>query len=194
MLAVTGPYALVIFWGSFAGWLLAETAVFVHGRRIDAPGADRDAGSVWPLLAAAFGAIPLAFLVAGLIPGARVGGWAVFGLGAGVLWTGMGLRLWAVVTLGPFFQPTVTLQRDHRLVTAGPYRRLRHPSYTGGLLILLGMGLCLGDVAAVLVLTVLPLLGYLPRIRVEERALAEGFGAEYVAWAKRTDRLVSGIW
>lgn len=194
MLAVSGPYGLVIFWASFAGWLLAETAVFLHGRRIDAPGEDRDAGSVWPLLGAAFGAIPLAFLVAGLVPGGRFGGWVVFALGTGALWAGVALRVWSVVTLGRFFQPTVTLQHDHRLVTAGPYRRLRHPSYTGGLLILLGMGLCLGDVAAVLVLTVLPLLGYLPRIRVEERALAEGFGADYTAWARRTDRLVPGVW
>jgi protein-S-isoprenylcysteine O-methyltransferase Ste14 len=122
------------------------------------------------------------------------GGWVVFGLGELVLLAGLGLRYWAVLTLGRFFKVTVSIQAEHRVVRSGPYRLLRHPSYTGVLLILLGLGVVLGTWVGLAALIVLPLLGILIRIRVEERVLLAALGDEYASYAADTRRLVPGVW
>jgi protein-S-isoprenylcysteine O-methyltransferase len=112
---------------------------------------------------------------------------AVFGLGCA-------LRAWSVLVLGRFFTVDVAIHAGHELVARGPYRVLRHPSYTGALLIFFGLGLQLHSWPALLVL-VLPLLGvFLRRIQVEERALAQHFGAAWTAHCERTWRLVPGLW
>lgn len=195
MLSIGSPVATAIFWASFAGWMIAEYAVFVHGRRIDAPGEQRDMGSVWWVLAGAFGTVPVVLAVAVLLPAARIGsGWWIFGLGVALMWAGVTLRLWAVRTLGSYFQPLVTIQSEHRLVTEGPYGLVRHPSYTGALITLIGIGLSTGNVVALALSLALPIGGYLPRIRAEEDALVDGLGEQYVIYQQRSARLVPGVW
>ncbi len=126
---------------------------------------------------------------------ARIGGgWIVFGLGELVFLAGLALRYWAVLTLGRFFKVTVSIQAGHRVVRSGPYRVLRHPSYTGVLAILLGLGLILGTWIGLAALIVLPLIGVLIRIRVEERVLLDALGDEYASYAAATKRLVPGVW
>jgi protein-S-isoprenylcysteine O-methyltransferase Ste14 len=71
---------------------------------------------------------------------------------------------------------------------------VRHPSYTGGLVGLLGLGVALGSVAAVISLVVVPLIGVLIRIRHEERTLHTALGAEYDAYAAHTPRLIPRVW
>jgi protein-S-isoprenylcysteine O-methyltransferase Ste14 len=122
------------------------------------------------------------------------GGWPSIAVGLGIAASGVALRTWSIMTLGRFFTYDVTIQPGHRVVTAGPYRWVRHPSYTGGLVGLLGLGVALGSAAAVLALVVVPLIGVLIRIRHEERTLRTALGAEYDAYAARTPRLVPGIW
>jgi protein-S-isoprenylcysteine O-methyltransferase len=122
------------------------------------------------------------------------GGWPSIAVGLGIAASGVALRTWSIVTLGRFFTYDVTIQPEHRVVTAGPYRWLRHPSYTGGLVGLLGLGVALGSAAAVLALVVVPLIGVLIRIRHEERTLRTALGAEYDAYAAHTPRLIPRIW
>ncbi len=80
------------------------------------------------------------------------------------------------------------------MVRSGPYRLLRHPSYTGLLLALLGLGLALQTWLGLLALIVLPLIGVLLRIRVEESVLTEALGQDYVSYAAETQRLIPGLW
>jgi protein-S-isoprenylcysteine O-methyltransferase Ste14 len=122
------------------------------------------------------------------------GGWPSIAVGLGIAASGVALRTWAIVTIGRFFTYDVTIQSGHWVVTAGPYRWVRHPSYTGGLVGLLGLGVALGSAAAVLALVVVPLIGVLIRIRHEERTLLSALGGEYAAYAAHTPRLVPGIW
>jgi protein-S-isoprenylcysteine O-methyltransferase len=122
------------------------------------------------------------------------GGWVVFGLGEAILLAGLTLRYWAVLTLGRFFKVTVSIQAGHRVVRSGPYRLLRHPSYTGLLAILLGLGLVLGTWVGLAALVVLPLAGILIRIRVEEQVLLAALGDEYTSYAAETKRLIPGVW
>src|SRR5204862_2727592 len=86
--------------------------------------------------------------------------------------TGLLLRWWAIVTLGRFFTVDVTIEKDHELVERGPFRMVRHPSYTGVLLAFVGLGLSLGNWAALLVI-LLPIgAAFIHRMNVEENALS----------------------
>jgi protein-S-isoprenylcysteine O-methyltransferase Ste14 len=121
-------------------------------------------------------------------------GWPSIAVGLAIAACGAVLRTWAIVTLGRFFTYDVTIQPGHRVVTSGPYRWVRHPSYTGGLVGMLGLGVVLGSAAAVLALVGVPLIGVLVRIRHEERTLRTALGAGYDAYAAGTPRLIPGIW
>ena len=136
-------------------------------------------------VAVAWFATPLA------VPGS---GWVALILGILVMCAGVAIRLWAVVALGHFFRPMVVLQTDHRVITDGPYRLVRHPSYTGMLLVQAGFGIALGNFLSMAICIVIPLHGVLSRISHEEEALSRGLGDEYRTYAARTSCLVPGIW
>src|SRR2546423_5459182 len=93
---------------------------------------------------------------------------------AGVLLFAAGLiiRWWAIVTLGRFFTVDVTIEKDHELVERGPFRWVRHPSYTGVLLAFLGFALTLRNWGAILVVLVPIFLAFVRRMDVEEDALS----------------------
>jgi protein-S-isoprenylcysteine O-methyltransferase len=114
----------------------------------------------------------------------------IFLIGIVLIWAGIALRLWAVRVLGRFFRTTVVVQDEHQLVETGPYRLLRHPSYTGTLLTLLGFGLCFGNWIALALVTLGPVIAYSYRITVEERALRARFGPKYEAYAQARWRLI----
>lgn len=96
------------------------------------------------------------------------------------------LREWAITLLGRFFSRTVKIEQGQRLITTGPFRWIRHPAYTGMLImdtsIILGFGTWVGAV----LMFVLLLAAALYRIRVEERALLDAFGDEYRSYMRRT--------
>ena len=107
---------------------------------------------------------------------------------------GIGLRAWSIASLGRFFQYQITVQPGHHVVTKGPYRYVRHPSYTGIALVLAGVALACDDVWALLVVAVLGGLGLYVRIRTEERQLTKALGDEYKHFAAGRKRLVPGVW
>ena len=120
--------------------------------------------------------------------------------GEGVRWLGVllytaggVLRLAPVFVLGRRFSGLVAIQPEHRLVTSGLYGVIRHPSYLGLVVLVLGWGLAfrsgVGVVIALLMLAVV-----LARIQAEERLLSESFGAEYDAYRGRTWRLVPCVY
>src|SRR5262249_56376675 len=76
-------------------------------------------------------------------PGGLV--WPV-AVGLVLIASGIGLRVWSIATLGRFFQYQIKVQPGHRVVTGGPYRYVRHPSYTGIALVLAGVGRAGDDV------------------------------------------------
>jgi protein-S-isoprenylcysteine O-methyltransferase Ste14 len=61
--------------------------------------------------------------------------------GIGLIVAGIGLRAWSIAALGQLFQYRIKVQPGHRVVTGGPYRYVRHPSYSGILLVLIGIAL-----------------------------------------------------
>ena len=80
------------------------------------------------------------------------------------------------------------------MVASGPYRFVRHPSYTGIAMVLAGIALASGDVWSLLAVAVLGGDGLAVRIRAEERQLTQALGAEYERFAAGRKRLVPGLW
>ena len=136
------------------------------------------------------------FALASDVHGAALstGRWPVFVVGVVLMCAGIALRQWAVALLGEFFTVDVRVHADQIVVDRGPYRWVRHPSYTGLLLIIVGIGLALGNWAALVVIIVVPTAGLVFRIRAEERALLEGLGEPYRRFAEGRPRLVPGVW
>ena len=114
--------------------------------------------------------------------------------GLALMTAGMGLRVWSIVTLGRFFQYQIKVQPGHQVVAGGPYRFVRHPSYTGIAMVLAGIALASGDVWSLLAVAVLGGAGLAVRIRAEERQLTQALGAEYEHFAAGRKRLVPGVW
>jgi len=113
-----------------------------------------------------------------------------FYLGIVFMLVGVAFRQWAILVLGRFFSTTVKILTDHRIVTNGPYRVIRHPAHTGVLLTVMGLGLAFRTWGGTLLILVVVGLTLNYRIRVEEKALKAEFGNEYIAYAKRTKRLI----
>ena len=115
-------------------------------------------------------------------------------LGCVFLAFGVTMRLIAVATLKQQFTTKVSIIERHKIVETGIYKIIRHPAYLGYLASLLGIGLVLGNWICLKALVMLPLLGILYRIHVEERVLVSYFGSAYQEYANRTKRLLPRIW
>jgi len=193
-LVLSQPAAEIPFGVTVLVWVVGERVLSFRDLRSGAWKSKQDAGSVIAVAAGivvGFGAgLVLASRDALSLPGPVV--WLVVGLM--VAWAGMLLRLWAVLSLGRFFTTTVVVRPGQTVVSSGPYGFVRHPSYLGLLILLLGFGLTLGDLAAAVVMVVLPTVGLLWRIRVEEVALRAGLGDSYLEYCKGRARLIPGIW
>jgi len=135
------------------------------------------------------------YLAPPLVPAAAIRpGAAAFAIGFVILLAGLVLRGWSIKTLGGYFTGSVKVSADQPVITAGPYRVLRHPSYTGLLLIMTGFGLASANWVGAAGMAVLTLAGLLWRIQAEERALLATLGDPYRAYAARHKRLVPLVW
>jgi protein-S-isoprenylcysteine O-methyltransferase Ste14 len=182
--------ATALFSGLVAVWVAGEVAIRV--RSLLRTGAqERDRGSYLVIVGSLLVGFAGGAALASAFPGAAFGeGQPALAVAALVLLAlGVALRFYAVLVLGRLFTVTVMVGSDQRVVDTGPYRFVRHPSYTGLLLAIAGILLSWGNWAAMLGL--LPILaGLAYRIRVEERALTEQLGDVYRAYAQRTKRLI----
>ena len=113
--------------------------------------------------------------------------------GVVVMWLGLALRVWAIATLGSAFRTTVEVEPGQTVVSSGPYRWVRHPSYAGLLLIVAGFGAALGNWLSLTVCVVLPLPAILWRIHVEEAELNHVLGEAYRTYQSDRARLIHGF-
>ena len=107
---------------------------------------------------------------------------------------GVIIRWWSILTLGRYFTVDVSIKQSHEVVQGGPYRWLRHPSYTGTLIAFVGFGLAFGDWLALTALLVPVIVAIMYRVRVEEKALVSALGANYAEYSARTKRLIPGVY
>ncbi len=179
----------------FYGWLASEILVGIVKRTKRSDGKVQDRGSLlilWIVITASvtacqwfsetharsmFGGAP-ALKTAGVI----------------VMLAGLAIRWAAIFTLGKSFSSNVAIQDSQQITRAGLYRFVRHPSYLGLLLVFLAIGLHSRNWISFAVVLVPTIAALLYRIRVEEAALADAFGEEYVAYSKATKRLFPGVY
>lgn len=173
-------------------WVGFEIVLVVR-RRAGGEAVRKDAGTLGLLNGVIYGSIG-----AGICLGASGVGrldlpgpvrWA----GLALIALGLGIRIWAVATLRRFFTVDVAIQADHRLVTSGPYRLVRHPAYSGALVSFAGLALASSSWVAALVMLLPIAATFAIRIRVEEAALRSAFPEEYERYSSRTTRLLPGI-
>ncbi|MGC1756889.1 MAG: isoprenylcysteine carboxylmethyltransferase family protein [Trebonia sp.] len=146
-------------------------------------------------LASLIAASVFLYLAPHIVPAAAIRPGAVaFAAGMAILVAGLVLRGWSFKTLGEYFTFTVMVSTDQSVVATGPYRLLRHPSYTGILLACVGVGLASANWAGLAVMALLPLAVILWRIHIEENALMTTLGDRYRAYASQHQRLVPLIW
>ena len=107
---------------------------------------------------------------------------------------GLVVRWVSIFHLGRFFTVNVAIAQDHQLITTGPYRYVRHPSYTGTLLLFLGFGLCTLNYLSLAAIFLPIAAAFLWRMHVEEAALQEAFGERYLEYSSRTRRLIPFIY
>jgi protein-S-isoprenylcysteine O-methyltransferase Ste14 len=118
----------------------------------------------------------------------------VFWIGLCIMLLGLGLRIWAVVTLGASFRTTVETHTYQHVVKSGPYRLVRHPSYSGLIMMCCGYGIAVQNWLSLAFAVVLPLVVLLYRIRIEEAALISSMGSDYEEYQSKTKKLVPWVW
>jgi protein-S-isoprenylcysteine O-methyltransferase Ste14 len=178
---------------TLAGWAVLELGLRVRERLQGRGGAARDRATR-VLIAVTLGiAVAVAAVTASRATAPRIAGpyWAA---GLIVMWLGLTIRVWAIAALGRAFRTTVEVDAEQAVVSTGPYRWVRHPSYSGLLLIVTGCGLASGNWLALAVSVVLPLPALLWRIHVEEAELTCVLGDRYRAYQAQTKRLIPGVW
>jgi protein-S-isoprenylcysteine O-methyltransferase Ste14 len=198
----------VLGWGGFTAFFshpaliaLALVVLAMFGVALFAPGGNlspgvrEDRANRWVIIAFTLIGLAAAYLPAYTD---RMGFWTIDGnavrwLGVALFAVGGVLRIWPVFVLGRRFSGLVAIQSGHTLATTGIYGTIRHPSYLGALVFLLGWALAFRSGVGVLLtaLTVAPLVA---RIRAEETLLRAEFGAEYDAYRARTSRLIPGLY
>lgn len=118
----------------------------------------------------------------------------LFPIGIILMSFGILLRLWAVCSLGKFFTMKVMIFSNHYIIEEGPYRFVRHPSYSGAFLTCLGFGLASGYIMILFSFFIILIIALGYRIHIEEKALKEKFGDLWVQYSKKTCRVIPWIW
>ena len=182
-------------------WMLALTAAIwvmlelrqSFARRSEGVKADWASEVVFRLIVGV-GAL-VASGLSGAAPSAKIRP-ATFAVSIGLVlfWGGIFLRVWSFRTLGRYFTFTLQTSSDQPVITDGPYRAIRHPSYAGLLLIIMAVGVFIGNWWSLVCLTVAMAGGLVFRIRVEERALMQNLGESYRSYAATHRRLVPFVW
>lgn len=188
------PYAIV-FWLAYF-WAFAPEYRIVQGgvqgvRQTGSP----DSGSLRLLLIVQW----LALLAAITLAAFRVTEFQtrllvpLFAIGVTLLLLGSLLRRYCWRTLGEYFTGDVRARSDQPVIRSGPYRLVRHPSYTGAMMMFIGIGLALGNVLGLILLLVTTLVAYGYRVAVEERALVAAIGDPYRVYMTECKRFIPYI-
>jgi protein-S-isoprenylcysteine O-methyltransferase Ste14 len=154
-----------------------------------------DRGSMVVLWVVIFSSITAAFWIAAAdAPAAIHAGHWLRTVSLVLLAVGLLVRITAIYTLGRSFTANVSIHATQTLNRSGLFRYVRHPSYTGMLLIFLALGLHLQNWLSLAIVLLPPFAALLYRIHVEEAALTGAFGQQYVEYSRTTQRLVPGVY
>jgi protein-S-isoprenylcysteine O-methyltransferase Ste14 len=179
--------------GSYLIWTVMEVIIEIRQRkRFHADAQYHDKGSKALLAVLSALGVVLCILLAYMVPATAITSARIFlfWLGMLLVYVGIAFRLYAIKVLGASFTTTIAVAAGQPVVEAGPYRLIRHPSYTGMLITLLGFGISYANWLSLLVLIGCVLIGLSYRIYVEEHVLQEHLGLRYREYMQHTKRLI----
>ncbi len=175
-------------------WGVSEMSLSLF-KRARGGAANKDRHSLPVVWAISLASVFLGVEAALHLPQFRIPAGAFLGvLGLSVFIAGFALRWWSIIHLGRFFTVNVAIHAGHHVVDTGPYRWVRHPSYSGSLLMVLGFVLTFYNWASLLIVFGGCLAAVLHRVRIEEAALLEGLGQPYAGYCRRVKRLVPFVY
>ncbi|MBW4038850.1 MAG: isoprenylcysteine carboxylmethyltransferase family protein [Acidobacteria bacterium] len=181
----------ILFWA----WIASEIVVVVITRTRRGNGKIQDRGSMFVLWGVIFSAIYAGEWIGAVYrPSAMHAGHWLSVVAVVLLAVGVAIRWTAILTLGKSFSVNVAIHATQTLHKTGLFRYMRHPSYTGMLVIFLAMGLATRNWLGLAIIVVFPLVALLYRMHVEEAALAGAFGTDYAEYSRSTKRLIPGIY
>jgi protein-S-isoprenylcysteine O-methyltransferase Ste14 len=138
-----------------------------------------------------------------LTAGTFAGGYGIWTFGDRTVWIttgiivfviGFAIRWTAIIQLGKMFTVDVAIDKTHQLKNSGLYKVVRHPSYSGLLLIITGIAISMYSLASCLILIVPVFAALHYRIKVEEEALESEFKSQYTTYKRSTSRLIPGVY
>jgi protein-S-isoprenylcysteine O-methyltransferase len=184
-----------VFWAVYVWAFLPEWKVVQDGRKGIKNEDSQDGGSLKVIIAGMWTALMLAYPLAFVRAWAFPQSWQLplFVVGVLMILFGSLLRRYCWRTLGEYFTGDVKARTGQPVITTGPYRWVRHPSYTAGMIMFIGIGLALGSWFSFLLLTIATIVTYTYRVIVEERVLLTTLGEAYGSYMKERKRFVPYI-
>jgi len=189
LLVMIGFFSLYLLWTT-----VAETAIYQDPDEYVIEDDDRKSYIYLQLtfmIALFFAAIDFVGLhytrVKMLEPGVIYGGLVLFLVSCLIRW-------WGFKGIGKYFNPRVAIYENHRLVTAGAYKKIRHPLYLGSLLSFIAIPMVFNSWGALMIVLVTTVPALIYRINVEEDLLIRHFGDAYRNYMRDTKKLIPGIW
>jgi protein-S-isoprenylcysteine O-methyltransferase Ste14 len=187
---------LSLFWQVlFYGWTASEIYIAVATRTRKGGGKRSDRGSMAVLWLTIVASITAGEWIAGANSPNMFGAAHWLRIAAVIVMiTGIVVRWTASLSLGKAFSANVAIRDSQTIYQKGLYRFVRHPSYSGMVLVFVAIALHERNWLAASIVIVLPTLALLYRIHVEEAALREAFGEQYSSYCNKTKRLIPGIY
>ncbi len=153
-----------------------------------------DKSSLWWL----YGLITLGYALSFSIGATRIGRiyyWnTFFAIGMALFVIGFIIRIHSLLTLKQYFTYSVAKVENHKIIETGLYKFIRHPGYLGQIIIFIGISTAISNWISILVMMIPIILGYLYRIKVEERFMLKQLGEDYLNYQERTKRLIPMIY
>ena len=118
----------------------------------------------------------------------------IFYIGIGFVIIGILVREYSFYTLGSFFSFEIKVFEGHKLIDKGPYKFIRHPAYSGLVLSIIGISLCVRSLIAVLIVMIMCFIAVGLRIKFEENLLFIKFGQDFVNYKKKTKKVIPFIY
>ncbi len=149
-----------------------------------------DKGSLWLL----YGLITVGYALSFAIGATKIGRiypWnTFFATGMALFAIGFTIRIYSILTLKQYFTYSVAKVKNHKIISTGLYRFIRHPGYLGQLIIFMGISISISNWLSILLMMIPVTLGYLYRIRVEEKFMTDQLGEDYKHYQDRTKKII----
>ena len=117
-----------------------------------------------------------------------------FAIGMALTALGFVIRIHSILTLKQYFTYSVAKVENHKIIETGLYKFIRHPGYLRQFIIFIGISTSISNWLSILLMMIPVTLGYLYRIKVEERFMLEQLGVDYLNYQERTKRLIPMIY